>query len=98
MRDILKDLIRDRIDRALCLPRTGPSGDEPAPHEVLHRPGKDAKPTLKKRRGQGKKTGKELKELGNITTDALRMAGKSATTDGKWTASKSGTVRVRGGE
>ena len=44
MRDVLKNLIRDRIDRALRLARSGASGDEPAAHEILHRPGKAGEP------------------------------------------------------
>ncbi|MGA9577561.1 MAG: hypothetical protein WBV90_08070 [Terrimicrobiaceae bacterium] len=42
LRDVLKNLVRDRIDRALRLARAGPPGDEPAAHEILHRPGNSA--------------------------------------------------------
>ena len=44
MRDVSKNLIRDRIDRALRLARTGAPGNKPPAHEILHRPGKAGEP------------------------------------------------------
>ena len=44
MRHILKDLKRDRVDRALRLARAGAPGDEPAAHEILHRPAEAGEP------------------------------------------------------
>jgi hypothetical protein len=43
-RNVLKNLIRDRIDRALRFAGAGASGDEPASHEVLHRPREAGEP------------------------------------------------------
>jgi len=40
----LKDLMRDGIDRALSFARTRASGDEPAAHEILHRPCQPSEP------------------------------------------------------